>query len=209
MTPAPFTYSPLTLDRRTLDEVAALGARAFFDDPFFVHLSGEPRLRARGLAIFMRSHLVALGDTAVATGARNAAGLLVGVCVWQKPGTYPLPLGRQVREMGGSVRALIPRPASLVTGLRYTLAMEKARTKDEHWYLCLLATDPIAWRRGVGTGLLEPSLERNDEDGLPCYLETQKEDNLAFYRRFGFEETDRLTPARGGPPLFTMTRPAR
>jgi len=204
-----YTCAPLTLDRRTLDEIAVLGARAFFDDPFFRHLSDEPRLRARGLTLFMRSHLVALGDTAVATGARSADGLLVGVCVWQRPGTYPLPIARQVREMGGSLRALVPRPASLVTGLRYTLAMEKARPRDEHWYLCLLATDPIAWRRGVGTALLEPSLERNDEDGLPCYLETQKEDNLAFYRRFGFEETHRLTPVRSGPPLFTLTRPVR
>jgi ribosomal protein S18 acetylase RimI-like enzyme len=209
MSPTPYTYSSLALDRRTLDEIAVLGARSFYDDPFFMHLSDEPMLRARGLALYMRSHLIALGDSAVATGARNAAGLLVGICVWQKPGTYPLPIGRQVREMGGSLRALIPSPASLVTGLRYTLAVEKARPRAEHWYLCLLAVDPMAWRRGVGSTLLEPSLVALDEDGLPGYLETQKEDNLAFYRRFGFEETERLTPSRGGPPLFTLTRPVR
>ena len=207
--PGRFTSSPLTLDRRTLDEVAVLGARSFYDDPFFMHLSVEPRLRARGLTLYMRSHLLALGTSAVATGARNAAGVLVGVCVWQTPGTHPLPVASQVREMGGALRALVPRPASLVTGLRYALAIEKARPRYEHWYLCLLATDPMAWRRGVGTSLLEPSLEAVDRDGLSAYLETQKEDNLAFYRRFGFDETDRLTPARGGPPLFTMTRPAR
>ena len=204
-----FTCAPMTLDRRTLDEVAVLAARSFFDDPFFRHLSDEPRLRVRGLALYMRSHLVALGDTAVATGARDASGLLVGVCVWQRPGTYPLPVMRQVRELGGSLWALLPRPASMVTGLRYTMGMEKARPREEHWYLCLMATDPTVWRRGVGTALLTPSLEDHDEDGLTCYLETQKEDNLAYYRRFGFVETARLTPARGGPPLFTMTRPVR
>ena len=209
MSPTSFTYAPLTLDRRTLDEAAVLGARSFYDDPFFMHLSDEPMLRARGLALYMRSHLIALGDSAVATGARNATGLLVGICVWQRPGTYPLPVSRQVREMGGSLRALIPRPASLLTGLRYTLAVEKARPRDEHWYLCLLAADPMAWRRGVGTALLEPSLATVDDDGLPAYLETQKDDNLAFYRRFGFEEPARLTPSRGGPPLFTMTRHVR
>ena len=111
--------------------------------------------------------------------------------------------------MAGAVRALIPRPPSLVTGLRYTMAVEKARPRTEHWYLCLLATDPMAWRRGVGTGLMEPALEMVDGDGLPAYLETQKEANLAYYRRFGFEETARLTPSPGGPALFTMTRPAR
>ena len=209
MGPTPFRHMPLTLDRRTLQEVAVLGARSFYDDPFFIHLSDESMLRARGLTLYMRSHLIALGDSAVVTGTRNAAGVLVGICVWQRPGTYPLPVARQAREMAGSLRALIPRPASLVSGLRYTLAMGKARPRAEHWYLCLLAADPMAWRRGIGTALLEPSLATIDEDGLPCYLETQKEDNLAFYRRFGFEETARLTPSRGGPPLFTMTRPVR
>jgi ribosomal protein S18 acetylase RimI-like enzyme len=209
MAPDPFTYSSLTLDRHTLDEAAVLGARSFYDDPFFVHLSSEPMLRARGLALYWRSHLAALGRAAVATGARDAAGTLVGICVWQRPGTYPLPVGAQATEMVGALRALIPRPPAVLKGLRYTLAMEKARPREEHWYLCLLAADPMAWRRGIGTALLEPGLETVDADGLPCYLETQKEDNIAYYRRFGFDETERLTPSPGGPPLFTMTRGAR
>ena len=32
-------------------------------------------------------------------------------------------------------------------------------------------------------------------------LETQKEDNLSYYRRFGFEVVDRLRPVSDGPPL--------
>ena len=147
-TPRPFIYGSLTLDRHTRNEVAVLGSRAFYDDPFFIHLSAEPMLRARGLALYMRSHLAALRDTAVATGARDHAGNLVGVCVWQRPGTYPLPVTAQVGEMAGAVRALIPRPPALLTGLRYTLAVDKARPHYDHWYLCLLATDPMAWRRG-------------------------------------------------------------
>ncbi len=203
------THARLTLDRRTLDEAAVLGARSFFDDPFFVHLSGEPRLRVRGLTLYIRSHLAVLRDAAVSTGARDTAGTLVGICVWQRPGTYPLSGGRQAREMAGALRALIPRPPSLLTGIRYVRAMERAHPRHEHWYLALLAVDPMVWRRGIGTSLLEPSLTWIDQEGLPCYLETQKEANLAYYRRFGFDETERLTPSVGGPPLFTMTRPPR
>ncbi len=204
-----FIHAPLTLDRRTLNEVAVLGARSFYDDPFFLHLSDEPKLRVRGLTLYIRSHLAVLGDAAVATGARDGTGILVGICVWQRPGTYPLPGRRQAREMAGALRALVPRPPSLVTGMRYVQAMERAHPRDEHWYLALLAVDPMAWRRGIGTTLLEPSLSSIDEEGLPCYLETQKEANLAYYRRFGFEETERLTPSAVGPPLFTMTRSPR
>ncbi len=209
MPPALFTFSPATLDRHTRNEAAVLGARSFYDDPFFVHLSAAPMVRARGLAIYMRTHLAALGDTAVTTIARDRSGTMVGICVWQRPGTYPLPVTAQAREMAGALWALIPRPASVTKGLRYTMAVEKARPRQDHWYLSLLAVDPMAWRRGIGTALMEPSLESIEGDGLPCYLETQKEANLAYYRRFGFEETDRLTPSPGGPALFTMTRPVR
>ena len=209
MAPPPFAYSDLTLDRSTRSEVAALAARSFFDDLLFTYLNADPVRRSRAIALLVRSHLVAMGDSAEATGARDRAGTLVGACVWQRPGSHPLPASRQVGDLLGGLRAMILQPSRLVPGLHYALAMEKHRPGGEHWYLSLLVSDPMAWRRGIGTALLESSLAAPDEEGLPSYLETQKEDNLAFYRRFGFEETERLTPARHGPPLFTMTRAAR
>ncbi len=160
-----FSYAPLRLDRRTLDEASVLGARSFYDDPFFVHLSDEPRLRVRGLILYLRNHLAVLGDAATVTGARDEAGTLVGICAWQRPGTYPLSAWRQAREMAGALRALIPRPPSLLTGLRYVTAMERAHLRDEHWYLTLLAVDPMAWRLGIGTALLEPSLDLDRPGG--------------------------------------------
>ena len=103
MPPPPFTFSPVTLDRHTRNEAAVLGARSFYDDPFFMHLSAEPMLRARGLAIFMRTHLAALGDTAVATARprrRREPGRNLRVAA---PGTYPLPVTAQAREMAGAL----------------------------------------------------------------------------------------------------------
>jgi len=204
-----FTIASLRLDHQTLNEAAVLAARGFHDDPFYVYLAPQPLLRARGLAIFMRSHIAVLGDAAVIMGARDGAGNLVGISVWQRPGTFPLPVWSQVREFAGSLRAMITRPSVLVTGLRYVLALDKAHPRDEHWYLVLLVADPMVWRRGIGTALLEPTLASIDTEGLPCYLETQKEANLAYYRRFGFEHSETLKPNRSGPPLFTMTRPPR
>ena len=46
-----------------------------------------------------------------------------------------------------------------------------------------------------------------ETDGLPAYLETQKESNVPWYARFGFELTH--TVRRPGTPLvWCMTRPA-
>ena len=44
----------------------------------------------------------------------------------------------------------------------------------------LLGTDPLVQGKGVGGQLLQPALDRADADGVPCYLETQKERNLSF-----------------------------
>src|SRR5271166_3392742 len=98
VTTAEFTVSPLVLDRSTLDELAVVSARAFYDDPFFVHLSEKPMQRARGLALFWRSHIAALREVAVATGAHDRTGALLGISVWQRPGTYPLSAWSQARE---------------------------------------------------------------------------------------------------------------
>ncbi len=57
--------------------------------------------------------------------------------------------------------------------------------------------------------LTEQGLGWADEEGVGSYLETQKEDNIPYYRRFGYELRETLRPVEGGPPLFTMWRSPR
>ena len=71
-----------------------------------------------------------------------------------------------------------------------------------------LSVRPECQRRGLGSALVEPILDRAHRDALPCWLETFDPANVAFYQRFGFEVIDPALPAiPGGPPLTTMRRP--
>lgn len=186
-----------------------VAARAFHNDPFFEYLDPKGVRRARALALFWRSEIAALGDGAKVLGARDRDGRLVGVSVWLPPGEYPLPASDQVRQLLGAGRAMMLRPRAMLDGLRYILAIEKAHPKDELWYLLLLVVDPAVQRGGIGARLQAEGLASADHDGLDCYLETQKPENLVYYRRFGYEVAEELRPVRGGPPLWTMRRPCK
>lgn len=59
--------------------------------------------------------------------------------------------------------------------------------EGEHWFLFILGIDPDSQRNGFGTRLLEPMLDRIDQEGLPVMLDTNKDANLGYYRRFGFD----------------------
>ncbi|MGO9558012.1 MAG: GNAT family N-acetyltransferase [Acidimicrobiales bacterium] len=207
MTTTAFEISPLdTSDSAQLNDAAAVATRAFQFDPFFVHLTPRPLMRARGLGIYWRSTLASLGSGSEVYGARQPDGRLIGVAAWVRPGSFPLPIPAQIRQGAGALWALWPVPRSLVQGGKYILALEKAHPKDPVWYLNLLVADPSAQRSGVGTKLQEMVLERADEEGVPAYLETQNPDNLPYYRRFGYEVVQELHPVKEGPPLWTLRR---
>jgi predicted N-acetyltransferase YhbS len=53
---------------------------------------------------------------------------------------------------------------------------------------------------------MEPVLRRADQDGVPAYLESSKERNIPYYRRFGFEVLSELHLPNGGPTLWPMWR---
>ena len=186
-----------------------VAARAFHHDPFFEYLDPNGVTRARGLALFWRSELAALGRDTLLSGARTSDGRLMGVSAWMPPGSYPLPAASQARQLAGAARAMVLRPPALWRGLQYLLAIDKAHPKEKLWYLLLLVVDPSAQRGGVGARLQEEGLASADKEGLDCYLETQKAENLVYYRRFGFDVDQELHPVKDGPPLWTMRRPCR
>jgi GNAT superfamily N-acetyltransferase len=201
------TVEALPRRRTHLDEAASVAARAFQTDPFFEFLSPRPLLRARGLGLYWRAVISNLGEKAVLKGAWDAGGQLLGVAAWVPPGGWPPPIGAQLRQSAGAFRALALRPPAFVAGTKYLLAIDKVHPHEDVWYLALLVVDPSSQRLGLGALLQRPMLEEADADGLDCYLETQNDDNLPYYRRFGYEVVDELRPVRKGPPLWTMRRP--
>lgn len=199
--------SPLTSKGLDLDDAAMVAARAFHDDPFFEYLDPHAVTRARGLALFWRATIAAAARNSILTAARRPDdGRIIGLSVVVPPGKWPLPVVDQARQLGGALRALVPRPPALVKGARYLLSMEAAHPKEEMWYLMLLCVDPSAQRSGIGARLQESMLRGADDDGIDCYLETQKPDNVPYYGRFGYELVRELSPVKAGPPLFLMRR---
>ncbi len=86
--------------------------------------------------------------------------------------------------------------------------IEKHHPREPHWYLQTLSVDPSSQRSGYGTALMQPGLDRADAERMPCYLETQRESNIPYYNRFGFELTEEIS-LHDSPPLWLMWRDPR
>jgi ribosomal protein S18 acetylase RimI-like enzyme len=186
--------------------VIATLARAFHDDPLFNFLVPDLLSQGRANLTFMHS-LVAdargFGEIWVArVGAKIA-----GAAVWLPPGAYPRGAWRETLGVLRDLRS-VPRLGSrLFVSIRLQNEIQRAhhRMKEPHWYLSLLGADPMFQRSGAGTALLAPILERSDAEGMPVYLETQKEENLPWYHRFGFEVVEELR-VTGSPSMWAMRR---
>lgn len=72
-----------------------------------------------------------------------------------------------------------------------------------------MGTHPDRQRQGLGSAVLAPVLARCDTDAVPAYTETSTTENVAFYRRQGFDVTAEVAMPEGGPPVWTMWRNPR
>jgi GNAT superfamily N-acetyltransferase len=176
--------------------------QAFYDDPVMGYLFPDDRSRrwrmAKMFATELRAQYLPLGATW--TTADHA-----GAALWAPPGHWSLPPARLARHALPLFRAFGRR---LPRALRALSTVEQHHPTGPHWYLAVLGTVPHLQGRGVGSALLAPVLGRCDEEGVPAYLESSKESNLAFYGRQGFEVTKEIT-LPGGPPVWAMWREPR
>lgn len=188
--------------RGDVDGLAGMLGRAFDDDPLACFVFPDPIRRRRGLPRFFGlqlRHVFLPGQEVYTTEDGTSAAL------WSPPG----------RRAAGLVALARLAPVVPLLGrrLRPTLAMlslvEARHPKEPHWYLGVLGTEPERQGRGLGSSVLEPVLTRCDAEGVPAYLESSKEANVAFYRRHGFEVTEELSVTARGPRLWLMWRQPR
>jgi GNAT superfamily N-acetyltransferase len=175
---------------------------AFQDDPVWAWVLGggsRPATRIGTiLGAFARLHL------AQSTVWMTEDGAAVAVCArprrWR---VAPVPF---LRHAGWPLVRTGPGPVRRFLLLGET---ERRHPRAEHWYLEVLGTRPDREGEGLGSALVRHLLERSDGEGMPAYLESSKEANLAFYGRHGFDVRETVDMPRGGPRLWTMWRDAR
>jgi ribosomal protein S18 acetylase RimI-like enzyme len=180
-------------------QLAAMLARAFHDDPvvewFFRNEPKRPKY-ARRFFTWQLHRL--LGQEQVVTAADGS-----GAALWALPGRWRESTWQALRLFVSLVPALGGRIPVLARGID---RVEKRHPEEPHLYLANLGTDPSAQGQGIGTALLRPGLELCDREGLPAYLESSKERNVAFYARFGFRVTEEVRMPGDGPALWLMWR---
>jgi ribosomal protein S18 acetylase RimI-like enzyme len=205
MTPAASVgIVPMTADR--LDSAGQVFASSHADYPPWRYVFPDARQRERAQRVFFEATV----RDALQFGAVDAAvagGRVLGSAVWLPPGRFPWSLARKLRVIPTMLRVLsvAPRRFRLFAGMGANA--ERFHPAYPHWNLETLGIRREAQGGGIGSRLMAPGLARADDAGLPCYLTTAKEPNLAFYERFGFEVTEKALPlVPGGPTHWGMRR---
>lgn len=193
-----------------LASAADILARAFRDNPLNTAvIKAGPERRYRSNLVGMRALLeVSLGHALLLT-VRDAAcqgsgqGPLSGMLIGAKPYGYPLP----GPTFMGHLRCLIGQgPRAMARWGHVYRELEAAHPLEPHWYLAVLGVAPEHQQRGHGAALLAAFVEQIDADGEPSYLETDRQENIAFYAKAGYEVVREVSVLE--VPLWCMWRPA-
>jgi ribosomal protein S18 acetylase RimI-like enzyme len=187
-----------------LDEAARALALAFQDDPLQSYTFPDPedrrRLSPAHFEAILRYGLLA-GH--VLTGIEEGAGAVV----WMPPDVDYKP---EYAEASGLTR--LPEAIGADAAGRFGRLIDLAEAwhrrdmPGPHWYVMVVGVAPAFQGQGHGRALLQPTLDRADSDGLPCYLETTQPNNVSFYQRLGFQVLVDEVDEESGLRLWTFRR---
>jgi GNAT superfamily N-acetyltransferase len=182
--------------------VAAVLADAFSNDPVYRWLvSGSPRVAPRLRAMFateIEQYVLPNGGTVWTTSACD------GAVSELPPGASEMPKSATGREALRWVRAFGTR---LPRAMRVGRAMEERHPREPHFYVRTVGVRTALQGRGIGSALMQPTLEKADSAALPAYIEASSKRSAALYERLGFVHMDVLELPDGGPPVWPMRRP--
>jgi len=184
----------------------AVAARALRDDPLFVYLHGDdPLARMAGAYAAFREPVRATDDgrglrrllrsTRAVIDPRPAPtvwgalvnGDVVGTAAAAAPGACFVDLlPADVRTPPTGAEGAPGSPNRLAR-VMYELCAN--HSTERHWHVGPVGVEPGLQGRGVGAKVMRLLCDAMDANGEIAFLETEKPENVVFYRRLGFEVT--------------------
>ena len=177
------------LYRLTEDQVkpaAKILSEAFYDDPISVYLIpdvSERKAKLKYVYEYVIHYDILYGEV-YATSPN-----LEGIAAWLHSENSYITLKRQIKSGGQKVISKLgmefyKRSKHIQ---EFTDLIHKKHTPFNHWCLDQFGVDPNFQGKGYAGVLLKAMFTRLDQEGIPIYLETHKEKNVAIYQHYGFK----------------------
>ena len=152
-------------------------AMAFAADPFVRWIYPDPNQYLSNI----REMLIRFGGKAFDHGTAYYVDGFFGAALWLPPGIHP-----DEEALGEHMQRTISE-SILEDAFSVLEQMGDCHPTDPHWYLPLLAVDPVHQGNGYGSTLLKDAIAKFDTDGMTAYLESSNPRNISLYERHGFE----------------------
>lgn len=186
------------------EQEAAIGvlARGMRDNPCHVAAFGsDPARREACLARLFRGLLKVAPDRST-IGAFDG-GTLVGFAVDAAPGHCRLGPAQKARAAATMITV---GPARLLRVLTWQGDWDQHHLDRPHHHFGPIAVDRDRQGAGIGSMIMKEAAVRWDRTTEPAFLETDKQENVAFYIRHGFAVIDEA-PVLGRPNWFMVREP--
>ena len=179
-------------------EASSVLARAFASNPAHVAAFGSAAL-ARNEAFFRTALSVLKGPTFVATDGSR----LLGFIHWVHSSRCQVS-GLEKLRLLPVMTVRFGAPATWRV-LSWLSRWSRHDPKELHLHLGPIGVAPEAQGQRIGYRLMQQYCEALTKSSEPGYLETDRTENVEFYRRFGFETTKEIQVL--GVRNYLMWRP--
>jgi ribosomal protein S18 acetylase RimI-like enzyme len=195
----------MRLQKSQIKPASEMLARSFYDDPLFVFFFPDTSHRKNLSPLlfqFWLHHAIPYGKVYATSGNME------GIAVWFSSKSADRTLWRMI--LSGSFLAYLRLDKEL-TSKRHRIndfceTVRKKLTPDYYWYLEFIGILPQFRGNGYASSLIKPILARLDMEQLPCYLETENENNVPIYQHYGFDVVEKAAIPGTRLSLYAMLR---
>ncbi|WP_167760190.1 GNAT family N-acetyltransferase [Paraburkholderia pallida] len=186
--------------------VCVVLAQAFIDDPFYRAVTIESALdEVRRQRVLARYFELAIAEGNV-IGEVQYAGT-DGAAIWITGQASDTEVALQGAARNQALAALLGANGyANYTCICDAMAARVPARLANAWYLSILGVRPAARGRRLAHDLLELTLNRADQQGATCFLETFNRLSLPFYHRLGFVEERQCFEEITGRPYWILAR---
>lgn len=168
------------LENADINEAAKLCASAFITTPFTsTVMGGQSAKNEKKLIMGMKMMLKGPGDVFVAKDGEQIVGVIRMVrwpdCQKSTPSGLFAFLGKIFAGQG------------FRNMLHFRSIWAKHDPSQPHWHFDPLCVLPGRQGQGIGSQLMAYCCAKIDQEGMLAYLETDQEQNVVLYERFGFK----------------------